>query len=448
MDRIGRKQTSSTQILAVCFMICGIAIGQSRQVIQQSSSGAQKPNAPTASGQLRWYSAQGGLFNSLADACQAGFTTLQGMFDKINHLPNVKGPVVTVSMLPASSITYSGAPSFNCNYSIKAPQGTQQKSISVVAVCASPGNVTPAPKSLNCGSTSATQALVSPQAAQATAAGLKSASPPADSAATLLAYLQQIQNSFQGSMPPNDSRRDQPLANAAGNTSVSVSSAPPASSGANAGPSVPSVGIGSFKGSDVVLTAYGCFRAGAIVLCDFDVTKQNSAAFKASVLWSSLGLRDDSGRVAKRYDAFFLASDGTRQPLTTLSTNPVRLIMEFTDVDAQLSTVSLVNGQEQILGVSIDMADPGQPEGTVPDRLASAMAVTRVPAAPAAVATSTSLMQSTSSAKSTVNPVDAANNAIAKAGATVNKVNQGAAKAKDAKDTLKGLANALKGLGK
>lgn len=447
MNRIGQRQTTSMEILAVCFMLCGIATGQANQIIQQSVSGAQRPNAAlSSSGQLRWYSAQGGLFNSVGEACQAGFTTLQAMFDKINHLPNVKGPVATVYMLPATSTSYPGAPSFNCNYSIKTPQGAQQRSIGLVAVCASPGNVTPAPRSLSCGSINAAQDPARPQAAPTTATGAKSAS-PADSAATLLAYLQQVQDSLQGATSPKDSRNDQALAATVGNAPGSMSSVTPASPTAVAGSSVPSPGIGSFKGSDVVLTAYGCFRTGAVVLCDFDVTKRSSAPFKASVLWSSLGLRDDRGRVAKRHDAFFLAGDGSRQPVTTLSTNPVRLIMQFTEVDAQLSSASLVNGQEQIVGVPIDMADPGQPEGTVPDRSASAVAVTGAPAVPAA-ALSTSLIQSTSSTKTSVNPVDAANNAIDRAGATVNKVNQGAAKAKDAKDTVKGLANALKSLGR
>jgi hypothetical protein len=447
MNRIGLKQTPSVQILAVCFMLCGIAAGQANQVIQQTASGAQRPNAAvSSSSQLRWYSAQGGLFSSVAEACQAGFMTLQTMFDKINHLPKVKSPVMTVSMLPPTATAYAGAPSINCNYMIKGPQGAQERSIGLVAVCASPGNVTPAPKFLSCGSVNVTQAPASPQVPQTTAIGAKSASPP-DSAATLLAYLQQAQNSFQGATSPKDSRNDQALAATAGNAPGSMSSATPTSPAADAGSSVPSPSIGSFKGSDVVLTAYGCFRTGAVVLCDFDVTKQNSAPFKASVLWSSLGLRDDSGRVSKRHDVFFLADDGTRQPLTTLSTNPVRLIMEFTEVDAQLSSVSLVNGQEQISGVPIDMTDPGQPEGTVPDRSASVVAVTGAPAAPL-VAPSNSQIQPSSSAKTNVNPLDAANHAIDKAGATVNKVNQGAAKAKDAKDTVKGIANALKSLGR
>jgi hypothetical protein len=435
MNPIGQRQPISIQILTICFLLCGIATGQASQIIRQTASGAQKPNAAgSSSGQLRWYSAQGGLFSSVAEACQAGLTTIQALFDKINHLPNVKGPVVTVSMVAPTSTTYAGSPSFNCNYMIKGPQGTQQRSIGLAAVCASQGNVTPAPKSLGCSSINATQTPASSQIA-ATTTAVKSAS-PADSAAALLTYLQQIQNSFQGTVPANDSRNDRAPAAPVSNTIGSVNS------------STPSLGIGFFKGLDVVLTAYGCFRTEAVVFCDFDVTKQNSARFKASLLWSSLGLRDDSGRVWKRHDAFFLADDGTRQLLTTLSTNPVRLIMEFTEVDRQLSTASLVNGQEQISGVPIDMADPGQQEGTVPDRPASVMAVTREPEAPAAVATSTSLMQSTSSAKTSVNPVEAANNALDKASATVNKVNQGAAKAKDAKDTIRGVANVLKGLRK
>jgi hypothetical protein len=92
------------------------------------------------------------------------------------------------------------------------------------------------------------------------------------------------------------------------------------------------------------------------------------------------------------------------------------------------------------------MADPGQPEGTIPDRSASIVAVTGVPAVPSDMGSSTSQIQS--APKTNLNPIDVANKAVDKAGATVDKVNQGAAKAKDAKDTLKGLANALKGLGK
>jgi hypothetical protein len=171
------------------------------------------------------------------------------------------------------------------------------------------------------------------------------------------------------------------------------------------------------------------------VFCDFDVTKQNSAPFKASLLWSSLGLRDDSGRVSKRYDAFFLADDGTRQPLTTLSINPVRLIIEFTGVDAQLSIASLVNGQEQISGVSIDMADPGQPEGTVPDRSPSLPIATQALAA-AADPTQTALPSSSAPTAKT-NPLDGANQAADKFNQNINKANEAKQKAKSAWEILK-----------
>lgn len=383
--------------------------------------------AVSSSGQLRWYSAQGGLFGSVGEACQAGFMTLQSLFDKINHLPNVKGPVVTVSMLATTSATYAGAPSFNCNYMIKGPQGAQQKSIGLAAVCASPGNVTPAPKSLSCSSINAIQTPTGSQIAQATSTNGRSAS-PVDSAVSALAYLQQVQNSFQGAAQPNDSRNDHAPAASVDNTIGSVSS------------SAPSPGIGSFKGLDVILTAYGCFRTGTIVSCDFDVTKQNSAPFKASLLWSSLGLKDDTGRVLKRHDAFFLADDGTRQPLTTLSINPVRLIIEFTGVDGQLSTASLVNGQDQISGVPIDMTDPGQPEGTIPARIASTAASqlpTAVVASPAP--SRTTLVQPASAPVAKANPLDSANQAVDKVNQNINKANDAKQKAKSVFDALNSL---------
>jgi hypothetical protein len=120
-------------------------------------------------------------------------------------------------------------------------------------------------------------------------------------------------------------------------------------------------GVGTFQFRDFILTAYGCFRTGTRALCDFDATKQNSVQFNAEKLWYAVVLVDDGGRVTKRHTAYFVGDDGSQFPTAFLSTNPVRLIMEYDDVSPQFTSVSLVNGRDRIQSVPVTALDASQP---------------------------------------------------------------------------------------
>lgn len=120
-------------------------------------------------------------------------------------------------------------------------------------------------------------------------------------------------------------------------------------------------GVGTFQFRDFTLTAYGCFRTGTRALCDFDATKQDSVQFNAEKLWYAVVLVDDGGRVTKRHAAYFVGDDGSQFPTAFLSTNPVRLIMEYDNVSPQFTSVSLVNGRDRIQTVPVTAIDAGQP---------------------------------------------------------------------------------------
>lgn len=320
--------------------------------------------------------------------------------------------------------SYSGIPIADCHFKIASAQGQQNLLIRFAASCGS-NSYTTDPKSERC--VPVNTAKISTPASQAQSASAQSPGQfPAQVTNALNSFLQLADPQNQGASAQNDTQTAQPAgARVINNPDGSVSTQV----------------LGNFKGRDFVLTAYGCFRSGDVVLCDFDVTKQASAQAKALSLWSSLGLQDENGRIMRRQDAFFVNTDGVRSSLATVNTNPVRLIMEFAGVDAQLSAASLVNGKDQIQGVPIDIADPGQPENVIPLRAAPVQSAYQSSPGgqnPAANATGPST-QSSTAAKTKVNPVDAANQAA-------DKVNQATDKVKNAKDTVKGISGTLKAI--
>jgi hypothetical protein len=126
-------------------------------------------------------------------------------------------------------------------------------------------------------------------------------------------------------------------------------------------------GIGTFRGADFTLTAYRCYRTGTRLLCDFDLTKQNNSQANTAPFYT-VALVDDGGKITTRHDAYYMAADGTHMPTAFLSTTPVRYIMEYDDVGAQFTSISLINGGEQIPGIPITNMDPNQPAGSMPAR--------------------------------------------------------------------------------
>jgi hypothetical protein len=134
-------------------------------------------------------------------------------------------------------------------------------------------------------------------------------------------------------------------------------------------------GYHDFKYGDFTLTAYGCFRSNLNnrVLCDFDASRQTSGQLGANI-WGGIALVDDGGKVTARHDAFFLFDDGSQAPSAYLSPKPVRMIMEFDDINPRFTAVSLVSGQDRATGIPITMVDASQGGMAIPARGGAAAA--------------------------------------------------------------------------
>jgi hypothetical protein len=177
----------------------------------------------------------------------------------------------------------------------------------------------------------------------------------------------------KGTVPASAAATSSPAANAVGTAMNAAStvgglpsrmagSAAPAPaagavSGANSRSSLATQGLGTFRGADYTLTAYGCYRTGTAtrVLCDFDITKQRGAQANVAP-FNNVVVVDNGGKIVKRKDAYYMGQDGTHMPAAYLSTSPVRYVMEFDDVADSISSVSLVRGREQIQSVPISAA--------------------------------------------------------------------------------------------
>jgi hypothetical protein len=88
------------------------------------------------------------------------------------------------------------------------------------------------------------------------------------------------------------------------------------------------------------------------------------------------------------------------------------------------------------------MADPGQPDGTIPARIAQRLAASQLPAAVLASpgpAAQTTLVQQVAVPVAKANPLDSANQAVDKVNQNINKVNDTKQKAKSVLDMLKTL---------
>jgi hypothetical protein len=128
-------------------------------------------------------------------------------------------------------------------------------------------------------------------------------------------------------------------------------------------------GYHDFKAGDFTLTSFGCFRSNLNnrVLCDFDVSRQTAGQLGANI-WGQIAVVDDGGKVTYRHDAFFLFDDGSQAPSAYLSPKPVRMIIEFDDINPRFANVSLVNGQDRASGIPITMVDASQGGMAIPAR--------------------------------------------------------------------------------
>jgi len=205
-------------------------------------------------------------------------------------------------------------------------------------------------------------------------------------------------------------------------SSVAAPSNALTSAGSSAGDSrapVAGQGVGTFLWpGGWTLTAYGCFRTGTRLFCDFDTTNQNNLPANTSI-WSGAGgvnLVDDGGKITLRHNAFFVGEDGSQFQTAYISPQPVRFIIEYDDVDPRYTSISLVFVRDRIQRVPITPIDPSQPAGRMPARAFAS--------APA------------SGTQQAAQP--AANDALGKATNTVNNVN-------DQKKKAQGLWQSLQG---
>jgi hypothetical protein len=155
------------------------------------------------------------------------------------------------------------------------------------------------------------------------------------------------------------------------NSSSSTMSAP-----ADSRAPVSGQGVGTFLAGPWTLIAYGCFRSGTRLFCDFDTTNQNNTGANSEI-WRPVSLVDDGGKITTRHNAFFVGDDGSQFTTAYLTAQkPARFIIEYDNVDQRYTSISLVCGRDQIQGLPITQMDPSQPAGTIPTR-ASASAVQR-----------------------------------------------------------------------
>jgi hypothetical protein len=120
-------------------------------------------------------------------------------------------------------------------------------------------------------------------------------------------------------------------------------------------------GVGTFLAGPWTLIAYGCFRSGTRLFCDFDTTNQSNTGANSEI-WRPVSLVDDGGKITTRHNAFFVGDDGSQFPTAYLTAQkPARFIIEFDNVDQRYTSISLVCGRDQIQGVPITQMDPSQP---------------------------------------------------------------------------------------
>ena len=188
-------------------------------------------------------------------------------------------------------------------------------------------------------------------------------------------------------------------------------------------------GAGSFLWGDWTLVAYGCYRTGGgtRVLCDFDATKQNGVQANANAMWQGLNMVDPSGRVTIRHSTFFLGDDGSQFETGYISPTPVRMFMEYDDVNPAVTTVTLVQGQQRVQGVNIMAVDPNAPPGSIPARAAAQSDQAAQAGAPASG-----------------NPMDKAQQGLNNVNNQINNANDQKTKAKGLWDQLKSTVQSTK----
>jgi hypothetical protein len=173
------------------------------------------------------------------------------------------------------------------------------------------------------------------------------------------------------------------VSSAAGQPASNLVAPPNAASAANAANSVAAgsnnnsrtpvgmQGVGDFTwAGGWLLTAYGCYRSGTRLFCDFDTTNQHNQQANSNI-WSGAGgvnVVDDGGKLTPRHNAFFVGTDGSQFVTAYISPQPVRFVIEYDDIDQRNTTISLVLAGNRIQSVPIMAMEASQPAGKMPAR--------------------------------------------------------------------------------
>ena len=64
-------------------------------------------------------------------------------------------------------------------------------------------------------------------------------------------------------------------------------------------------------------------------------------------------LVDDGGKISHRHDAYYVFADGSQGNDAYLTTQPVRMIMEFDGVSTSAASATLANGQDRSDNIAI-----------------------------------------------------------------------------------------------
>jgi len=254
---------------------------------------------------------------------------------------------------------------------------------------AKPAKAVPAPKPAAVKPVAKTATPVSPQPAKpaATSQVLTPASSPAVAKPATTAGVQPITNPA--------------ITQSTSNVLTSASAA----SGGDPRTPVAGQGIGTFIWPNGwTLIAYGCFRSGTRLFCDFDTTSNNNTQAGVNI-WSGAGgvnLVDDGGKITTRHNAFFVGDDGSQFTTAYVGQQPVRFIIEYDDVDQRFTSISLVLAKSRIQNIPITLIDPSQPAGKMPAR--AAMAASAQGAQPGAQSSGTGVLDK---ASNTVNNANA-----------------------------------------
>jgi hypothetical protein len=184
-------------------------------------------------------------------------------------------------------------------------------------------------------------------------------------------------------------------------------------------------GVGTFVGAGWTLTAYGCYRTGTRLFCDFDTIHQGNLQ-AGSNIWYNVNVVDDGGKITGRHNAFFVGDDGSQFDTAYITQKPVRFVMEYDDINQSYTTISLVQGGNRIDRVPIAVMDASQPAGTMPSR-------------PAPGAQTAAAAQAANGTAQTGQA--AADNAMDSATTAVSKAADQKKKASDFWNSLKGVAS-------